>query len=353
MISSVFAEEGAAPRWAGWRSRRILRRGCSMTAVAVGALLCLPAAAFGDAMDPVLGRLRLAGGEGDCSGDVDHCVDQAGFERLAAALGMAFLSPLGAPAHTDGPAGTSVFLSTTGTVVDSDRSPFNSASEAAVQGDDPDPGLLVHRLQVRQGLPMGFEVGGGFGRASNTSLWTLGVQLKLALFEGFRTGWGVLPDVAVRLSWDGVVGAKALSLQVLAADVTFSKPLILGPHLRIAPLVGAQLAEVRASTGLVDLTPDVDDFAACAPATEPRSGLPQCTGDAAGLAQLVAFAPVSQVRLRFVAGVAVEVHAFRFGAVVMAELPGTAPRTRARDADGTRARLDSNLAATATAGISF
>lgn len=305
--------------------------------VLAGLLVLADGSARAESMDPVLGRLRLAAGEGECAGDRAYCPDQAGFEALAQDLGAVFLSPVPAPAHTEGPAGTSVFLSTTGTVVDRDGRHFREASEAALREQTPDRGLLVHRLQVRRGLPLGFELGGAFGLASNTSMWTLGFQLKLAILEGFRTGIGVLPDLAVGVSWDAVVGASALSLHVLSADVVASKPLIIGANMRIVPLIGAQLFEVRARTGLVDLTPEVDGFSACAPMAEPFGEPPQCTADGTDLAHVVAFSPVSQVRLRFVAGVMAELGAVRLAAACMAGLP----------------RLGTNLAATASAGIAF
>ena len=57
-------------------------------------------------------------------------------------------------------------------------------------------------------------------------MWTLGGALKWALFEGFRTGLGQLPDVALQAALSRSVGSSQATVQLFTIDLALSKPFV-------------------------------------------------------------------------------------------------------------------------------
>src|SRR5690606_3838330 len=143
-------------------------------------------------------RLRIAGGNTGCAStsDVNFCKDDELFERLVSELGVALAPPMASPAASHGPSSLSLVLDVTVTNVDAHAAQW-SRTQAGANGE-PDAALAWTHATIRKGLPFGFEVGTSIGRGHATSLWSLGLSLKWALVEGFRTGIGALPDVALK-----------------------------------------------------------------------------------------------------------------------------------------------------------
>ncbi|MET0386959.1 MAG: hypothetical protein ABW321_13420 [Polyangiales bacterium] len=267
-------------------------------------------ASAGD-MDPSLSRLVHAAGDEGCpeTGEATLCPDHGAFEHLVSELAGGLAPPIAAGAATDGARGFYVGLSSTATTLRGDSRYWARGT----RGDDPAQRenadvaklLVWNRLDVRKGLPFGLEVGSSVGFGAETSLWVVSGQLKLALFEGFRSGLGALPDVAIRVVTQHVIGAADLSLQTYATDLTVSKPFVLLQEHVLTPLLALQLLFLSAKSGVVDLTPASDAFAACAPERGAPNGLDlQCTGGSGRveLAENVRFRSVSHTRARLVVG---------------------------------------------------
>lgn len=324
------------------------------------ACLCLVAsAADADEMDPALSRLRVPAGHGSCPAERGYCPDQELFERLVSEIAVAMTTPVSAPAHSEGPRGFYVGLSTTATRIASDGMHWLRGSQGPASGDaetneEPDSALVWHRLELRRGLPFGVELGGSLGHAGNTSFWSLGGQIKVALFEGFRHGWGALPDVSVRLSWDLLAGVPALSAAVTSLDLVLSKPFVLGNGLRLAPLAGGQLSAAAVSSGQVDFTPGLDAFAECRPQPKLADDLTlQCDGDASDSQNAGAFKPVRQLRLRFVAGAGLELAWFRLGGTLLFDFAGLAPHLHVDGREWGGDRVSTHIAGALSAGAVF
>jgi len=261
-------------------------------------------------MDLTLSRLVRTPGEGACAasgmeGAASVCADQAAFEHLAAELAGAVAPPAPLRAATDGQRGFYVGLSSTATTLRSSSRYWmrgtRGHSYAAEQNDHVDSLSSWHRLEVRKGLPFGVEVGSSLGFGLNTSLWVFSLEAKLALFEGFRTGLGALPDIAVHGVTQRLIGSSQLSLHTQAIDVTLSKPYVWAEHV-ITPGAALQMLFVDAKSGAIDLTPQSNSFAACAP--EPGSPT-RCTqsGGTTELADTVTFRELTQTRMRMFVGV--------------------------------------------------
>lgn len=276
-------------------------------------------------MDPVLSRLRVVGGRSGCMNQPDaprYCKNAESFERLVSELAVSLAPPLLAPAASDGPSGLALSLDMSITSVDANASHWQSGAATS-----PDPMLVWTHATLRKGLPFGLEVGTTIGRGHATSLWTLGLSLKWAIVEGFHTGVGVLPDVALQTTTTRSMGLDDLTLATHTIDLLLSKRMSLGRGYRIAPMVGIQFLYLQAESGLVDLTPgpdptakepqtveEVDAFEACRP---DKPGLGQtvpltCTQSGGDFANNVQFDPVEQARLRLFIGGQLQLGIWRF-----------------------------------------
>jgi hypothetical protein len=174
------------------------------------------------------------------------------------------------------------------------------ADPSAEQNNSVDSLLSFHRLDVRKGLPFGFEVGSSVGVGLNTSLWVIAAELKLALFEGYRSGLGALPEVALRAVTQAVVGSPQLSLQTQALDITLSKPLVVHQEHTLTPLMALQLLFLRARSSAVDLTPRESAWSSC----QPGGAVLACESElgARELANTASFRDVSRTRVRMFLG---------------------------------------------------
>ena len=190
------------------------------------------------------------------------------WRSLASQAAGAHLPPLLAPAMTTGYAGLYLGIETWITDIQSgapywqDGTIGNAASMREGFNTSPKGPLAWTRINVRKGLPFGFEIGTSLGLAPMQGLWTVGAEVKWALLEGFRTGVGYAPDIAVRGAVQTWVGSPEFHLTVPAIDLILSKPFSIGGEGTISPFVSGQMAWVFADTELVDLTPDIDPTAA-------------------------------------------------------------------------------------------
>jgi hypothetical protein len=277
--------------------------------------------ALAEPMDPILSRLRIVGSQSTCpASERGWCKNAEQFERLVSELGVSIAPPLVSPAASDGPSGLGLSLDMTLTSLDANAGHWQNGTLS------PDPVLVWTHATLRKGLPFGLEVGTTIGRGHGTSLWSLGLSLKWAIVEGFRTGAGVLPDVALQGTTTRSMGLDDLTLATHTLDLLLSKPLHVGRGYRIAPMLGVQMLFVEAESGLVDLTPgvdpsvedetveDIDAFQACKPGV-PETGEAApltCTDQAADFTNNVQFDDVDQARVRLFIGGQLQFGVFRF-----------------------------------------
>lgn len=263
-------------------------------------------------MDPALSRLSHARGFGTCPAGPqrpDFCPDNESFEHLATELAGALALAVDQGAATGGARGFYLGLSSTLTTIRGDARYWSRGTKGsdptAFRNVDVDSLLVWNRLDLRKGLPFGFEVGSSVGFGVDTSLWVLSAQLKLALFEGYRTGLGALPDVALRAGTQALVGSSELSVSTQSLDITLSKPFVVLQQLVVTPLLGLQLLFVSARSGVIDLTPSTNSFDACAPSANSADGVLLGCTRAEGTGELsnnASFRTVNQTRVRLFLG---------------------------------------------------
>lgn len=347
----------------------MIRSASRLVAAASAALLAfvvLPARARADDMDLALSRLRL----GDFCSEAEpslpawamRCKDQEMFERLVSEYAVAMAPPSAGPARSLGARGFQLTLDMTVTGIDSGAKYWVRGTEGAQklqtgasfgQNPAPSPVLIWNRLQVRKGLPFGFEAGAALGQGIDTSMWTMGLMLKWALFEGFHTHLGRLPDVAIQGGYSRSVGSSQATLQVATLDLSLSKPFVVEHTWTVTPLAGVQTLFVDVRSGVVDLTPGglpgdmtppaEDAFAACAPqaplaansAGEPPDVAPNgqpCAnkGGGADFAYSVVFDPVTQTRVRAFGGAQLRYDMFLLQLIMHYDLAAPGVRASAR-----------------------
>lgn len=260
-----------------------MHRPAGMAASAcLAALGVVAATAAADTMDPALERLAVP-----CPTAAGVCPDNAAFKRFTNQLGLA-MAPLAMyPARTTGYGGVQVVLQGSYTTIDAKadywkygtRGPTDpSTGRYSVRNVDPSSILQLYAINVRKGIPFGFEFGGTFGILAQTSLLVAGADIRWSLLEGFRTGWaGVLPDVAIAGGVRTLTGTPQIQLTVASFDVTLSKPIPIADSSIVTPYIGYQWLNIFANSGLIDFTPGVDALAACGYQGQNVPGTPAAT----------------------------------------------------------------------------
>ena len=278
-------------------------------------------------MDITLQRLRLrtdASLEPDCQPTQrglarEFCGDDAAWTRLMSQFGMVLAPPVLSPARTVGHG--RFYLGVEGWITGVSSSA--DYWQLGTEGDEhagmdmrnrfASATVFASRLSIRKGFPFGLELGTSIGHVFDTEVWTWGLEVKWALFEGFRTGLGILPDVAVRGMVHTLTGDWDFNLTVPTFDIVVSKPIVVAGTMTITPYVSGQVVWILADSELVDLTPDVDAFEMCRPTAGGPPGL-NCSipNGGADFNNNDVFEQVRATRMRLAFGAQFQYEAFTF-----------------------------------------
>jgi hypothetical protein len=166
---------------------------------------------------------------------------QAEFKNLSEDLASATSYKGLTPAEPLGITGFDIGIEVTSTSLQ-----YADAFDKACSGCGLD-NLVIPKLHLHKGLPMGFDVGLMYASTSNTNVTLTGVELRYANIEGGLS----MPAVATRFSWSRLDGVDDLSLESKGIDVSVSKGFAM-----FTPYVGIGYnwvtSEPSASTGLDD-----------------------------------------------------------------------------------------------------
>jgi hypothetical protein len=358
--------------------------GWLVSAIALTAAVLAPQTAAADTMDPAFGRLvsnescrtfgpPLPGAPPGTLGPKGYynpksgfqtCgLDNAAFRNLVAQYGAAFAPTVMHSSRTTGFGGLQLQLEGAFTTID--NSPDKNATytrywEQGTEGPrDPNnklfstknvspPSMLqLYTLKIRKGFPFGFELVGNFGYMSQTSVYTIGADVRWSLFEGFRTGIpAIFPELAVGGSVRTITGTDQLQLTVASADGELSKPFAIGGAVVVTPYVGYQYLRIFGDSGLIDLTPNTDAVNYCGysgsnnPATPDRSkpgvfdGQPVCPhGSSADFNNTAVFNPARLNRHRMFGGLQIRVQWVLIGGQFMMDVVDVANANSPTDND--------------------
>lgn len=289
--------------------------GALLSAGLVLGLLFAPVAAEAQ-MDLALSRLRIDADpmNPDCPITTGlgsarrYCADNDAWRRLATDFAGALIPPLLTPARTRGPRafyiGMEVFFTPIVPGSDHWRRGTEGPGTTTSMGENRfvDSVLAWTRLELRKALPFGFELGTSLGFLPNSSYWTLGLEIRWAVLEGWLSDDWWVPDLAVRGAVQTLLGDPEFNTTVAALDVTLSNSVVVADELEISPYLAGQLSWTFADTELVDLTPETNAFATCQP--EPGSTIPTCRGGGTGddYNNNVVFDSIRTMRARMIFG---------------------------------------------------
>lgn len=269
------------------------------TIVAVAAFVTIPGIATADPNDIVLSRLTYGFDAGEFDPDVEPTIDsdrdgipdreepstlgtacgtgttfcgphQWAFRQLVSQLGILFAPKLLAPPRTLGWSGFYLGFEGALTGVEDDARYWILATEGDTsdterfQGD-PGPVMFVPTIRFRKGFPFGVELGTALSWLTGSEMLGLGLDVRVAPFEGFTKNIGYLPDLAVRGSVNRVTGAREIDLTVVGLDVSLGKRFGAFGQISLAPYVGWQHLWIIGDTEVVDTTPTRDAWAECTP----------------------------------------------------------------------------------------
>ena len=195
------------------------------------------------------------------------------FKRIINQYGFAFAPLAMSPARTTGFGGFQFSLQGSYTSIDSDADYWQNGTQGpkdpnkgqySIQNKSPDTWLQVYNLNVRKGLPFGFELGVNLGYMVHTSLMSGGADVRWSLLEGFRTGpLGILPDLSIGAGVRTVTGTPQFSLTIASGDGMISKPIPIADSSVITPYIGYQFIRIFGDSGIVDPTPNTDALGYC------------------------------------------------------------------------------------------
>lgn len=307
-----------------------------------------------DTMDPALARLttdencRTPGGSqlyyNPASGYQRCGTDNLAFAKLIAEWGFALAPTAMHPARTTGYGGFDLAFEGAFTNISKDAAYWKKGTQGkqdpnnklfSTENTGPDSLIQVFAMKTRYGfaplsLPLGIlgvELGTKIGYMGNSNIGILGADFRIALLEGFRTGWpAIFPDISAGGSVTTITGNPEFQLTVAGADGQISKSIPIAGTMVLTPYVGYSFIRIFGDSGLVDLTPNTDALNYCgyaggnSPATpDPtktyRDGQPVCTsGNSADFNNTAVFNPVRMTRHRLDAGLQLRFQMVRIGA---------------------------------------
>lgn len=224
-----------------------MRIGC-VVGVLCGALLwSISPAASAARYDIILGRLCTKDGNNQtiCSQDK--------FERLMTDLGLIIAPVFLAPAETLGINGFELALEGTVAPLYNRRDYWvgklypTDTNTVSVSEGKPQSSVVIPRLHLRKGLPFSFEIGTQVAYVPDSSLFTVGAEIKWAFQEGFR----YIPDFALRFSINHMVGSRDFELTTGGWDISISKAFGLGGSLSLTPYIGYNMLFIDATAQAV------------------------------------------------------------------------------------------------------
>ncbi len=172
--------------------------------------------------------------------------DEAAFKALSLELGQVLGPKFLAPAETLGQAGFDLGVDISLSTVDG-----TGAHWRALNGGGTD-NFVTGQLHLRKGLPFSFEVGATLGHLFNSEMFLVGTELKFSLNEGFV----YLPDIAVRGTFNTLVGAPDMNLATTGFDISISKAFGVVGAMSLTPYLGYNQLIIISSSRLLDVSPE-------------------------------------------------------------------------------------------------
>ncbi len=353
------------------RSRSVAARFAPALALAAAAII-FPRLAAADTMDPALGRFvvepacRSVGTGGGLYYNPGYhpttlalpayCRAKDGdFAKLVAQYGFAIAPSAMHSARTTGFGGFELAIEADYTSIDSKADYWKrgtqglqdpSSKRFSDSNPTPDSVLQLYQMKIRKGFPFGLELTGAFGWVANTTMFTIGADVRMSILEGFRRGIpAIFPEISVGGSVRTVAGTPEMQLTVAGFDAQISKPIPIAGTLIITPYGGYQWIRIFGDSGLTDFTPNTDAVASCGftgtntpatpdPRTPYRDGAPVCShGSGADFNNTGVFNPVRLTRHRMDFGLQFRFQMVKLGAHFVTDVVSPEDANQGEDYD--------------------
>jgi hypothetical protein len=344
-------------------------RSAHLAAVAASVLCAasIASTACADSMDPALERFVHdptsaavpCGSNGSYVAGAPACVfDHAAFKKLVNQYGFALAPMAMYTARTTGFAGFQIAVQAAFTSIDNGADYWQKGTQGPrdpntggypPKNADPDSWLGLYGVSLRKGLPYGVELGVTFGYLAHTSIVSGGVDLRVAVLEGFRAGTlGVLPDLSLGAGVRTITGTSQFMLTVASGDAVLSKPIPLADSSVLTPYVGYQFLRIFADSGPVDGTPNTDPLTACNYQGQNSNGQPICGagGSTADFNNTGVFDKTRITRHRIVFGLS-----YRYELLIVGAQFGTDLIEPAKANDGAEAQALAGVSRQNTVGL--
>jgi hypothetical protein len=251
-------------------------------AASLAAVVAAGAPAHADPMDPAIERFSHdaadptmpCGSAGLYRPGARPCaLDESSFKKLINQYGAAVAPQFMAPARTTGYGGFQITAQGVFTTIDSDADYWKNGTQGpkdpttgqySIRNKTPDTWLQLYGVNVRKGLPLGFEIAGNIAYLARTSIVVGGADLRWSLLEGFRRGvLGYFPDLSIGGGVRTITGTPQFQLTVVSGDAALSKPIAIADTSVLTPYVGYQFLRIFGDSASIDLTPRTDAIGYC------------------------------------------------------------------------------------------
>ena len=121
---------------------------------------------------------------------------------------------------------------------------------------NPQSTVQTGTLRVRKGLPYGLQVGSVLTHMFDSNMWTIGAELNMSLIDGFVA----IPDLAMRLSANTVLGNADLGMLIVGADFVLSKSFGIAGVLSWQPWASYSFTYTHVNTHQIDVYANEKDI---------------------------------------------------------------------------------------------
>lgn len=217
--------------------------------VFVGALT--PQVAFANAND-----IRLRGlGRPASNALSDPAVRR--YRALSGELALSLTPKAAQPAETLGVSGFEVGIVSTLNNISQDADywagqPGSPVFEGVAEGRNQPGALWTPTLQVRKGLPLSTDLGFAVSYLASSQVFMMGGDVKVALHESY---FRYFPAIAVRASFNRMLGSDELDLFTAEADLIASLAFGVGGTVQVTPYVGFGQLFAHVNSQVLDETP--------------------------------------------------------------------------------------------------
>lgn len=163
-----------------------------------------------------------------------NTIGQDAFNSLSKEAGSALGYRNLAPAEPLGISGFDIGVEVSGMNINRNSEYWDAAFGGAAS--DAPPYLLIPKLRVRKGLPLGIDVGASYTNIPSSNIRLYGFEVSKAILDGTVA----TPAVGVRATYTKLTGVEDLSLQTFGFDASVSKGFLF-----LTPYAGAGMMWIK------------------------------------------------------------------------------------------------------------